>query len=138
MREALISVMLVLPFFAICNSIVTGNGILHFVRNTPAISTWQHMESFKSMVAKQMYSALVQILLLIVPVPVFVAGVMMGALNTIECLYFILPPSLVVLGVGLLYKKLEHRAQTLPVSDEFSAEYQRVIEVWMKKPLPKW
>ena len=54
-----------------------------------------------------------------------------------DVLYLIVPLAF-VFCVGVYFKSIERRAQTLAVSEEFREEYARVVYTWLHKPFPTW
>ena len=137
MRENLIILLLALPTLAIVNALIAWYVLSTFVRGTPGIDTQRDMDRFKRVISYQMYGALLQIALLLPPTAIYFVGLAVGTLGVGD-IAFLLVPSFIVVAVGALGKKIEARAKALPVTEEFAGEYQRVLEVWVKSPLPKW
>lgn len=136
-RELLLGIIVGMPVLSIVNSIWFGSRLVQYLRQQPHITSFHDMEKFKRLVAAQMYGALVQILVLILPGITFAAGFVLKVLGPIDLLFLIVPSAVVVL-VGVYLKGIERRAQTLEVSEEFREEYARVVYTWIHKPFPTW
>ncbi|MCC6488845.1 MAG: hypothetical protein IT364_15205 [Candidatus Hydrogenedentes bacterium] len=136
-RELLLSIIVGMPVLGIVNSLWFGSSLVRYLRQQPRIASFHDMEQFKRIVAAQMYGALAQILVLVLPGIAFAAGFVLKVLGRVDLL-FVLVPSAVVVLVGVYYKRIERSAQTLDVSEEFREEYARVIYTWLHKPFPTW
>lgn len=137
LRELFLGLMIGMPAIGIINSLIFGVQLRSYLASSPRINTWQDLERFKRVVSVQMYAALAQIGFLIVPFLAFAAGLAMGHLSRADIKYILIPSAILII-VGVVFKQIEAPAKSLPVADEFLEEYQHVIHVWMKKPLPKW
>jgi len=138
LREILLGLIVGMPSVGIINSLIFGWQLRSYLSSSPRIESWQDLERFKRIVSAQMYAALAQIGFLIIPYPAFAYGVWVGELRLPVDLIFIIVPSAILVVVGMVFKQIEARAKALPAAEEFREEYQRVIEVWIKQPLPKW
>lgn len=138
MRQTYLLIILILPAVAILNSWFFGSELQRFTRAVRTISSTAEIEQFKAVVARQMYGALVQIVLLAVPPIVFFVGIVRGVLGPGD-LVFVIVPSLVVIAVAVVYKRVEKEAQSIPVADdELRRQRDMIIHTWLKKPLPDW
>jgi hypothetical protein len=137
-RTVLIGAMILLPAAGVVNAIVHGRLLRQFVRDTPAFRTYQDIVDFEHMVARQMYAALMQILLLALPGLLFAVGLLRKILGPVDFIY-ILVPSMVIFMMGKIFKGLEVRAQSIPAEDPVLEERrQHIVETWIKKPFPDW
>ncbi len=137
-RTVLIGAMILLPAAGVVNGIVHGRLLRQFVRDTPAFRTYQDIVDFEHMVARQMYAALMQILLLALPGLLFAVGLFRKILGPGDFIY-ILVPAAAIFVMGKAFKGLEVRAQAIPAEDPILEERrQHIIETWIKKPLPDW
>lgn len=136
-RELLLGIIVGMPVLGILNSLWFGSRLVQYLRQQPRIASFPDMEAFKRLGAAQMYAALAQILVLILPGIAFAAGFVLKVLSPSDLLY-VLVPSAVVMLAGIYYKRIERRAQTLEVNEEFRDEYGRVVYAWLHKPFPTW
>jgi hypothetical protein len=137
-RTVLIGVIVLLPAAGVVNALVHGRLLSQFVRDTPAFRTYQDIVEFERVVARQMYAALMQILLLSVPGLLFVFGLFRKILGPGDLVY-ILVPSGIILVLGIAFKGIEKRAQAIPAEDPILEERrQHIITTWIKKPFPDW
>lgn len=137
-RGLLLALMLVLPAIACINSCIHSAQLKAFLERTPAFATYQNIVDFEQVVSRQMYAALLQIGLLVSPGVIFVIGLIQGAL-TVEDVIYVMLPSMVVLALGLVFKQLENRVKSIPVSDPILSERRdHLVKVWNSKPLPDW
>jgi len=137
-RTVLIGVIVLLPAAGVVNALIHGRLLSQFVRDTPAFRTYQDIVNFERVVARQMYAALMQILLLSVPGLLFVFGLFRKILGP-EDLLLIVVPSGIVLVLGIAFKGIEKRAQAIPAEDPILEERrQHIIATWIKKPCPDW
>jgi hypothetical protein len=137
-RTVLLLAIVLLPAGGVVNAVIHGRLLAEFVRATPAIRTYQDIVDFERVVARQMYAALMQILLLAIPGVLFAFGLFRKILGPGDFLY-ILAPSGVILVLGIAFKGLEKRAQAIPCEDPVLEERrQHIITTWIKKPFPDW
>jgi len=137
MRETLLGLLIALPGIGVLISTVLGLQLWRFVRARPGIETETDLLVFKRVVAGQMYGALAQIVVLGSPLVLFFYGIWAKVLAVRDVTYLILP-SLVVLAVGLLFKRVEGRARRMQVAEPLRQAYDHVVRVWFKKALPDW
>ena len=117
---------------------IHGSQLRGFLVRTPAFATYQDIAEFEKIVARQMYAALVQIVLLVAPGVVFVVGLVRRVLSIADILYVVLP-SFVILALGVAFKKVENKVRSIPVGDPILEERRdHIVKVWMTKPLPDW
>ena len=109
-----------------------------FVREVPRLASTHDIERLKQVVARQMYAALIQIVLLAAPPILFFVGLVRGVLGIGDVLLIIVP-STVILIVAASYKKVEARVRQLPTADdELARQRNAIVNTWIKKPLPDW
>ena len=130
--------MLALPALAVVNAFWFGTELKNFVSSTPRLESSHDIERFKTVVAHQMYAALVQFVLLAAPPIVFFVGVFRSVLSPSDILY-IIGPSAVILIVAAIYRSEEKRAKSIPTADpELERQRDAIIHTWLRKPLPDW
>ena len=138
MRYTLLLLILIFPAVAILNAWWFGSELQRFARQVRSFDSTAHIEAFKAVVARQMYAALAQIVLLAVPPILFLVGLARRELGPGDVL-FIIVPSLVVILVAVLYKQVEKQVKAIPAQDdELRRQRDRIVETWMKKPTPDW
>jgi len=137
-RIACIASMLLPPACAVVNAMVHGARLHTFLKRTPTIATYQNIIEFERVVKRQMYAALLQIVLLVAPGIIFVVGLVRKVIAVDDVLYIVLP-SLVIMAIGMAFKTLENRARSLPVHDPILEERRdHIVKVWNSKALPDW
>jgi hypothetical protein len=137
-RTVFIATMLLLPAAAVVNAIVHGLQLNSFLKRTPTFATYQNIVDFEKIVARQMYAALLQIVLLVTPGILFVIGLVRLVLAVDDFIYVMLP-ALAILAFGAAFKMLENRARSIPVDDPVLEERRNyIVEVWNSKALPNW
>ncbi len=130
--------MLGLPALAVVNAFWFGTELKNFLSSTPRLESSHDLERFKTVVAHQMYAALIQIVLLATPPIVFFFGIFRGVLNPSDLLY-IIGPSAVILIVAAMYRGHEKRAKSIPTADpELEQQRDAIIHTWMRRPWPDW
>lgn len=120
--------------WALGNAFVSGNAIERFLKATPSIDDPSALDRFKAIARRNMFQALLQIVLL-------GAGMIAGVLLILRHGFFgllgVLVANAVVFAVGKRYGKLEEQARNLPAGTEaIRAEHRRISETWVKKALP--
>jgi hypothetical protein len=102
------------------------------------IASTVDIERMKAVVARQMYAALVQIVLLAAAPIAYVVGLARGELRPTDALYIIVPAAAVIV-LSLGSKRVEARARALAAADEeLARQRDRIVHTWMKKPFPDW
>jgi TRAP-type C4-dicarboxylate transport system permease large subunit len=138
MRSTYLFLMLLFPLLAILNAVWFGSELQKFAKEVRTFSSTHEIERFKGVVGRQMYAALVQIVLLVVPPILFFVGIAKGALTPGDII-FIIVPSAVVIAVAALYKQTEKQVKEIPANDdELRRQRDVIIHTWLKKPLPDW
>ena len=138
MRSTFTFLMLLFPAVALINTWWFGRELKAFVEATPSIASTADIERMKSVVARQMVAALVQIPLLAASPVLYVVGLMRHALQPGDVV-FIIVPSAAVLAVSLASKRVEAAARELPAPDEeLRRQRDAIVRTWLKKPFPDW
>lgn len=110
--------------------------VRRFVDLTPSIADEECLDRFKRMVRMQMYLALWVIVWLGLGL---LAGIGIIATHGLPGLLLVLVVNGGVIAVSLFYRRAELRARSIPAAtDALGAEYRRVSEAWVKKPLPNF
>lgn len=137
-RSTLLVLMVMFPAVAIVNAVFSGLALRRYLAETPRIENRAHLDHYKAVVKRQMFAALAPVVLLSIPTLLFFHGVFEEILSVGDLLY-IIAPSLVIIGIGVVLKRVEKRARTQEVSDPgLLAERDEVNEVWIHKPFPDW
>ena len=138
MRSILIVLMLLSPALALLNSWWFGRELARFVEATPTIASTADVERMKTVVARQMYAALVQILLLAVSPVVFAVGLLRHVLHPGDVLFIVLPSAAVIV-LSLASKRIEAAARSLDTpDDELRHQRDAIVHTWLHKPFPDW
>lgn len=127
------TVMYVVFGLAIVNGVIAGAGVQSFPSRGKGITTQTDLEEFKAMARRQMYQALLQMVLLGAGCVIGLYGIFTGKLG----LLLVVALNGLVFVMGTAFKGLERRARSLPVDDPgLQAEYTRVCDSWLHKPTP--
>lgn len=137
MRSTYLMLMLLLPAIAAVNALYFGAELRHFAMEVPRLESSHHLERFKQVVARQMYAALVQIVLLALPAVVFVVGITRGALTAGDILFVVIPAAVIIL-IAQVNRRDEARVRELPAEPTLTAQRDRIVRTWVRKPLPDW
>ena len=138
MRSTFISLLITFPAFGILNAWWFGRELRAFVAATSSIASTADIERMKSVVARQMVAALVQIPLLAASPVLYFVGLMRHALQPGDVV-FIIVPSAAVIAFSLASKRIEAAARELPAPDEeLRRQRDAIVRTWLTKPLPDW
>lgn len=137
MRSTLLMLILLLPALAVINAVWFAGELRRFLEEVPRLQSTHDLERFKRVVARQMYAALVQIVLLSAPLLLLVFGIVRGALAVPDVVY-VLIPSLIVLAVAYGLRDAERRAKSIPASEDLVDSRDAIVETWLKRPVPDW
>ena len=138
MRSTFTALMLLFPALALGNAWWFGRELRAFVAATSSIASTADIERMKSVVARQMVAALVQIPLLAASPILYVVGLMRHALQPGDVV-FIIVPSAAVIAFSLASKRIEAAARELPAPDEeLRRQRDAIVRTWLTKPLPDW
>lgn len=119
---------------ALVVSLSSRASLARFLAENRAIGDSRAMERYKAMARTQMHLALAMAALLTLGM---VVGLVIVVRHGVVGLLVVLLANAVVIGLGLLHKKIETRVKGLPTgSEELAREMQRVSETWEKKALP--
>ena len=138
MRSTYTFLLLALPAVALINIWWFGRELRSFVESTPVLASTADIERMKQVVARQMYAAIAQILLLAGAPILFFFGLARGVLRPTDALYVILPAAAVIV-FSLGFKRTEAAARSIEAADdELARQRDRIVQTWMKKPFPDW
>jgi len=138
MRDVLIVLLVIGPALAIANLLYASKSLRGFLKGTTQVDTTQALQAFRSLAKRQMYAALLQILYLLMPIPVYGFISMTHLVDPALAMTLLLPLYVLVIGLSVFNSRLERAAQSLPTAPEFTDEYVRTILVWTKKAFPNW
>ena len=130
------TLILVLFILGMANFAVGVSALNSFLKSYTRIGSAADLEDFKQMVRKQMYQAMLQIVLLGGMTVVSVIGILTGRI-TFAQFAAVLVLDGVIWFAGKKGKALEKRAQRLRVEDpELAKEYGSVCRTWFGRPFP--
>ena len=137
-RTLLIAAIVVFASAALANSVWFGGQLKRYVLSTRMLSTDLDVFRFKKIVAKQMRAALLQIVLLSLPIVIFITGIMFKALYPGD-IFFVIIPSLAILAVAAYFRSWEIRARNIPTATpEMLDQRDAIVRTWLRKALPDW
>lgn len=130
--------MLILPAFGIANAVYHGRLLQDYVRRTRTIEDVAGLGQFQKMVARQMYAALFQLVLIFTPIVIYFIGVPTEILRFAD-IVFVMIPGGVLMALGYYFKKVEAEACRIQaVNEDLDEQRLAVIKAWRTKPLPTW
>lgn len=119
---------------ALMVSLSSRASLSRFLDENRSIRDSRALERYKAMARTQMRLALAMAALLTAGM---VAGLILVVRYGLVGLLAVLLANAVVIGLGVLHKKIETRVKALPAgSDELASEMRRVSQTWEKKALP--
>jgi hypothetical protein len=137
-RTIYLAVILGFPVLAVLNALYFGSELRRFADRTPRLETPLEMTKYRRLVGRQMYAALLQLLLLAIPPIVFFYGLIHKIL-TVPDILFVVVPSAILIVIAQLNRRHEARIRTLPTATEqFAEERDAIVRTWVRKPLPDW
>lgn len=126
----------VLFILALANLVWGQIGIKRFMAVHQRISTMMELTRFRRMVRKQMFQALLQMVLLGAMGTLSFVGILIGSIDTIQFLA-VLAMNGIVVYAGNQGKSIEKRARDLPVDDlELRTQYGNICRTWRLKAFP--
>ena len=138
MREQMLALILMPPFFSIVLTLYMRSVLLNFIRQVPCIENERHIDLFKQTVRVAMLGALAQLFMMFIPIVTYIYGLTEDILTVQESLYVVGPVGLYLI-VSVPYKRLEVRAQKIRIDNHsLLPEYIPVKEAWLRRSLPIW
>lgn len=126
----------VLFILALANLVWGRISLKKFMEVHKRISTVMELTRFKRMVRKQMFQALLQMVLLGAMGTLSFVGILIGSIDTIQFLV-VLAMNGIIIYTGNQGKSIENRARDLPVDDlELRTQYGNICRTWRLKALP--
>ncbi len=133
---SLIAWILFLFTLGIVNLTVGVRGMRSFLSQETSITTDQSLQSFKSMVRKQMYQAVLQLLILGTMCVLGILGIINGRLSFTGFVLFLLL-NVINIFAGKWAKSIEKKTRSLKVEDQnLLVEYKSICRTWVRKPFP--
>jgi hypothetical protein len=127
---------LVLFVLGMVNFAVGISALGSFLKSHPRIGSIGDLEEFKQMVRRQMYQAILQIVLLGGMTVVSVIGILTDRISFVQFLSVLILDG-VIWYAGKRGKKLEKKAKRLPVeAPELAKEFGSVCRSWFSRPFP--
>jgi hypothetical protein len=137
-RTVFISVMLILPALGAVNAIYHGRLLQHYVQQTKRIRDMAGLAQFQKLVARQMYAALFQLVLLVVPMILYFIGIPPQILRFADIVYVFIPGGILI-ALGYHFKKVESEVCRIPaLGEDLDEQRLAVIKTWKTRPLPDW
>lgn len=127
---------LILFLAVIVNLALAQRDLRGFLREHRRIASSVELQSFMGMVRKQMYQALVQIVLTVGMGVLSVLGILLGKISGFQFLIIIVLNAIVV-WAGRRGKEVEHRARNLPADDpELKRQHSDICHSWRFRAFP--
>jgi hypothetical protein len=137
-RTVFVSLMLILPALGAINAIYHGRLLQRYVRQTKRIKDMDGLAQFQKIVARQMYAALVQLVLILTPMIVYFIGLPIEIFRLSDIMFVMIPGG-VLLALGYHFKKVESETCRIPaVGEDLDRQRLAVIKIWKTRPLPTW
>ncbi len=137
-RDTLVFLIVGLPVLGMLNATFFGLRLKSFLAGTSRLSSSTDMERYKAQVKAQMFAALVQMILLGAPSLLWMFGFSQDQLY-IGDLKFVVVPSVLMIAIGMYFKKVEETARSIPVeNDELRVQRDRIASRWTDSALPDW
>ncbi len=138
LRIILIGLILLCPVLAAINAIYHTRLLQDYVRHVRRISDMAGLARFQKLVARQMYAALAQCLLLTAPPVLYFIGIFIDQLWLPDAVFVIVPGGFVIV-LGYVMKKLENQVCRIPAANkDLDDQRLAVINIWRTRPLPNW
>ena len=138
MRGIFIVIVLLLPTAAAVNSVVHGVLLTKYVQRTRYLRTEQDILRLQKIVAQQMYAAVAQVGLLILPLVLYLVGIFTGNLYPSD-LPLIIVPAGMILVLSFVFKKVEIKARGIPaLNPRIEKRRNEIAATWKKRALPDW
>jgi hypothetical protein len=130
--------MLILPGLGAVNAIYHGRLLQHYARQTKRIDDMAGLARFQKIVARQMYAALVQLVLLLTPIILYFIAIPTEILRFAD-IVFVMIPGGILIALGYHFKKVEAEVCRIPaVGEDLDEQRLAVIKHWRTRPLPDW
>ena len=118
------------------NFFVAATALKKFLACNPRMDNFTNLENLKNMVRKQMYQALLAIVLFGGMGVLGCIGIITRRLDSTQFVLFLILNG-IVWAAGKSAKSIEKRAQNLSVSNpNLSDEYKSICRTWIRKPFP--
>jgi hypothetical protein len=112
--------------------------LLSLLKEIGALESPTDLDHFKRVVKRQMYAALMTIVLAGCAAIALTVGFIQGSVEWTHT-YPILALAGVYIVTGIWTKSVEARAKQIPTgNDEIQIERDRVVKVWMSRAFPDW
>ena len=138
MRELLILLIVAPPLLSIIVGLFFGWQLQRYYDDVREIRSDEQLDRLQRHATVQMYAALLQVPMILVPIGAYMFGVYAGHMSGADVLYPVIT-SLAMIVVGKLMGLIEKKVQTMPVlNPDLLARRDRIVYVWMTSALPKW
>ncbi|MDQ3331277.1 MAG: hypothetical protein M3552_11585, partial [Planctomycetota bacterium] len=118
-------------------AVVLGVDLMRFNARVPALTTADHVDEYRRVVARQMYGALFVLAMFIAAAAVMIVGTALELTSLFEWAYLVVLSG--VIGVvGAWNKSVERKAKAITAEGEYARQRDEIVHVWMKRPLPNW
>ena len=130
--------MLILPALGVINAIYHGRMLQHYVRHPKRIDDMAGLARFQKIVARQMYAALAQLLLLIIPIILYFIAIPTEILRFADIVYVMFPGA-VLMAIGYHFKKVETQVCRIPaLGEDLDEQRLAIIKRWRTRAVPDW
>ena len=138
LRFILIGLILLCPVLAAINAMYHSRQLKDYVRHVGRINDMADLARFQKLVARQMYAALAQSLLMTAPLALYFLGIFIDQLWLPDAV-FVIVPGFIVIVLGYVMKKLENQVCRIPAANQdLNDQRLAVINIWRTRPLPNW
>ena len=138
LRIIIIGLILLCPALAAINAIYHTRQLQNYVRHVRRINDMAGFARFQRLVARQMYAALAQSLLLTAPLILYFLGIFSDQLWLPDVVFVIVPGGFIIV-LGYVMKKLENQVCRIPAANrDLDDQRLAVIKIWRTRPLPNW
>lgn len=109
-----------------------------FLKHTPAINNSADLDSFKKLVSKQMYMALIFIVFTGISMVFYMFFLFTGFFSGLQKIFFLIQ-YIIIFIFGKMFKEDDNRVHSITVNDEqLKNEKDRIVKIWKTKPFPAW
>jgi len=138
MAQVLLAAIVGLMAGGIGMTFYVGSELKQFLSRVPQLRSQEDLDEYRRMAGRQMYAALIQIVVLGTPFILFMYGVFKGYFNCIHVLLYLALNGALFM-VSMMIKQIELQVRQLPAANEaIAAERDRIVHIWRTKALPNW
>jgi len=136
MRSFFLFLLLAPPLCGMALLLHGGSRLQEFLQSTPRIASRKDLDRFKELARSQMRSALLQAVLLPIPIIAYTTGILRRILPPSDFIWILLC-SIPLILTALRIRRDEQQVWTLPAADqELEKEKEHVVHSWRFRMLP--